>query len=227
MPEYNLNRLFEPFGLDQIEQHSYHKYFYLKEEAINHRLTEVFGDDWGFELVGEPRIFKAGEFGELMGKDKVVKEDIAMVQVHGRLITAGQHFDGIGASELVSLGGKFNEQLMNTIKAADTDAFKRVARKRGVGLFLTELSTSDVKIDSFDKLRVWLHGRYPADARFLSDWSRIPFKDAVAEMTGLLQPYGYPDFDMVKLAVKSMGLTVTVDNIYEIYETLKSHPPQQ
>jgi hypothetical protein len=48
--EGQMAELYKPFAITQYEQHSYHKFFYVKEEAINRRLTKVFGVD-GWSLI--------------------------------------------------------------------------------------------------------------------------------------------------------------------------------
>lgn len=60
--EEAINRLYAPFAPEEHEFHPFFKFAYLKEEAINRRLREVFGiAGWSKTFIGDPVYLPASE----------------------------------------------------------------------------------------------------------------------------------------------------------------------
>lgn len=162
-------RLRAPFMPSEHYEHSFFNFIYIREPAIDDRLTRVLGlGNWGFEIVGEPKFVAEGEpvvMRDSGKKDKynnvifnsiplsilegvnpteeTIVYDIPCVMVHGRLsINLGSgwtSFDNYGGDALLNLGKERGTQIMNTYKGAATDALKRVVRRVGMGLYLSGL----------------------------------------------------------------------------------------
>lgn len=107
--------LLKPFPL---KQHEWHRgYVYVQERAINARLAQVDAS-FHYEIVHyEHRSIQAS--------------------CHARLIILGVARDAIGMQAVVKAKDGVGE-VGEPEKSADTDAFKRCARKHGVGLYLLD-----------------------------------------------------------------------------------------
>jgi hypothetical protein len=65
-------QLYAPFAANQHEQHKFFKFWYLKEEAINKRLTDVFGiGGWDKTILGQ-QFIPEGEPVVQMGRESVL-----------------------------------------------------------------------------------------------------------------------------------------------------------
>lgn len=135
-------RLQAPFLPDEHEYMERFQLIYLREAAINDRLTKVLGrSGWNFNLVGAPNIYtdSSGEISVTQGARLTMK--IPMRMGNGEYDIAFQecHYENVGGDKLLKLGIDIAERVMNTIKGATTDSFKRCAASMGVGLYLKEL----------------------------------------------------------------------------------------
>lgn len=216
-----VDKLMAPFPLGSHAIHAYHKFVYLKEFAISTRLTTVLGvGNWSKKIVsvqhfpaGPPYIKRGSDFvpatptstdGELATMPQGVQYDKPSVVVIGEMTV--RFPDGteatrssVGGDSEVALGKEPATRLVNTIKAADTDLLKRLARQFGVGLYLTELSTASVPVNSIETLRIWLNERYPDDIRF---WQINDASEFLLQRLSGAFPDVYPDPESI-IAIKN------------------------
>ena len=174
-------RLRAPFHLDEHEEHERFNLIYLREPAINDRLTRVMGQsNWSFQLLGEPKIH--GEGSDMPSVTQQARLTLRFTYPDGSFTETS--YDNVGGDVLLSLGKTLNEKLMNTVKAAATDAFKRCAASAGVGLYLKNIG--DTKIND---LTSWMS----------NNLGYIP--DIRAAKTNLLAHIGYKKDDSEASAV--------------------------
>jgi len=101
------------------------KLYYIPGKWYIERLNDIVGENWQWEVVS------------------IQPTGISYI-VHGRLTIDGISRDGIGGADLKFAKDKektpinvSSEGFENTVKSAETDAFKRACEKFGLGLFLS------------------------------------------------------------------------------------------
>jgi hypothetical protein len=237
-----VDALYKPFSITEHEFHPYFNFVYLKEQAINKRLTEVFGNNWSFVPerydwfeAGESCVKVAGNLMELSkaelsglisknpdtGKynfnELEVVHDIPASIAHGKLTVNGVTRGGIGGDVDVSLGKEPNQRKINTIKASYTDLLKRLARMWGVGLYLTQVGKS---VKDANSLRARLHEMFPDDMRFFA-----PAESAqvLIDSLGAKYPNVYENTEAVKTVMTKLripGGQYVIDNWYKVESAL-------
>lgn len=142
-------RLQAPFLPDEHEYMERFKLIYLRESAINQRLTKVLGrSGWSFSLVGTPNIFNGGIGGEDQMVTQAARLTIRIPMMYmGELTWTECYYENVGGDKLLNLGVGLAERMMNTVKSATTDALKRCAASMGVGLYLKELEKNSTLED--------------------------------------------------------------------------------
>lgn len=197
-------RLRAPFHQDEHEVHERFNLIYLREPAINDRLTRVLGQaNWSFTLLGEPVIH--GEGSDMPSVTQQARLSMRFERIDGS--TVETHYDNVGGDVLLSLGKTLNEKLMNTVKAAATDAFKRCAASGGVGLYLKTIG--DTKIDGLTR---WMTDNlgYIPDLRAAKTalLAHIGYKKDDSEGSAVLLQelsqwrarHGFTDYDLMTIA---------------------------
>jgi hypothetical protein len=117
-------------------------YVYITEDAINTRLAKV-DPAFTFEILS---ITARGR----------------QVSCHARLTVNGVARDAIGMQSIEYLKGKDGQEDVNREagepeKSADTDAFKRCARKHGIGLYLLQSPKEGAQFEQWlsERLAAW------------------------------------------------------------------------
>lgn len=141
----DLELLAKPFP---VEAHKFLQgLIYLHEEPISERLDEV-DPAWQFVIKSISTRPNAGEGGA----------SVATVVVHASLIIKGVSRDDIGMAVVQRTKGG-DAEANEAEKAASTDAFKRAARKFGIGRYLLTMGKGVITDDK--KLAAWLKQHYP------------------------------------------------------------------
>lgn len=229
LSEQHIEALYIPFSVSEHYFHNYWNFCYLKEEAINLRLTRVVGLNWS-KRVTKQEWFSAGpdvvnrdgalvtlpppdlalgddgEFLQTQQRPRNVIHDKPLALVHGYVEICGIRRYEVGGDVDVNLGREPNTRRPNTTKAAYTDFLKRASRQFGIGLYLTELQN----VKDHAQLRAWLNERYPSDWRFFT-----PGRAQQAMVEHLIDQELYSDIEAVKEAVSSLGINPIPDTIYE------------
>lgn len=141
----DLELLAAPFP---VEAHKFLQgLIYLHEEPISERLDEV-DPSWQFVIKSVITRANAGEGGA----------SVATVVVHASLIIKGVSREDIGMA-VVQRTKNGDAEANEAEKAASTDAFKRAARKFGIGRYLLTMGKGVITDDK--KLASWLKQHYP------------------------------------------------------------------
>jgi len=234
-----MRRLYAPFPVKSHEWHPYFGFVYLKEEALNLRLTEVLGP-FGWDVVVTERQFVPegsptvemkvgnakyhvpldnypgvwrGEDGKYLDPNNTeikVVFDIPIVMVHGYMTircgaqAATRH--STGGDVLTDLGKERGARLLNTYKSSTTDLFKNLARRHGVGLYLTE-----AKGVTETNLATWIRSNYGPTSlieakQMLVQALKVDTEEARGELRVKINTLGLTDDDLFLYYSESLEL---------------------